>query len=90
MAVVGVPEGVDFDPARTPLNRDNLARKGITVEEVGEYYHFSTGPKSRYAEIKRRAESLVAERGGSARSKRMHSHPTYPYSHPVTTKHRRK
>ena len=62
IAVVGVPEGVEFDPARTPLNRDHLARKGITVEKVGKYYHFSTGPRSRYASAMRVAQDRVAAR----------------------------
>ncbi len=32
----------------------------------------------------------LAEREPGGRWRRMHTHPTHPYSHPVTTKHRRK
>lgn len=55
LALVGVPDGVEFNQS-TPLHRDRLAKLGIEVEVVGEYYGMHTGPRSSYAKLVTRAE----------------------------------
>ncbi len=46
VAVVVVPQGVEFDPARTPINMKNLRAKGIEVTITGTGYAKNKGPKS--------------------------------------------
>ncbi len=64
VAVVLVPEGQQFDPARTPVNVQALKRRGIRVLYCGEYYGQHQGPRSAYgaamAEARRIAHDATA------------------------------
>ena len=48
MAVVVVPDDVEFNEERTPLNKAQLHRKGIMVHHCGQFYADHTGPRSRF------------------------------------------
>ncbi len=61
MSVVAVPEGVDFDPDRTPLQRERLASKGIRMHWVGEFYSDHTGPRSTFSRLEVEALSLAEQ-----------------------------
>lgn len=47
MAVVVVPDDVEFNEGRTPLNKRLLESKGIRVYHCGEFYHDHTSDRSR-------------------------------------------
>ncbi len=63
MAVVEVPEGVEFDPQRTPLREEVLLRKGIRIFYCGQFYHAHVGGRkgSAYANCLARARKWVEE-----------------------------
>lgn len=56
MAVLVLPEGVE-EP--TALREAVLAKRGITMYRVGEFYGRSTGPRSRYAQCAADANALI-------------------------------
>jgi hypothetical protein len=66
MSLVVVPEGVPFDPEHTPLQETRLARKGVKVIWIGQYYSDHTGPHSTFSRLEvealSMAERLYAER----------------------------
>jgi len=47
MAVVAVPDDVEFYPERTPLNKRLLESKGIRIYHCGEFYHDHTSERAR-------------------------------------------
>jgi hypothetical protein len=59
VALVQVPEGVSFDPNRTPLQVSRLRSRGIEVTRIGEGYRKHKGPKSSLGQALRRAKELA-------------------------------